>query len=258
MSGISGIGGYSPASNYYQALSSGSRINSAKDGASELAIAEKQDSQINGYNAGSENLDAGKSLANIADGALGGISDSLQRMRELAVKASNGLLSNDDKKAIQSEIDQLKQGISDVTSSTNYNGIKLLDGSSGNINLVSDGNGTEQSVSGVNTTLEALGIADFNVTGKFDIRDLDKAIDTVNSARSGVGANTNGIDYSLYYNSSTSQNLSAANSRTKDTEYEEYVSKLQKQETLDTYKLMMQKKQMENDVASGQRLFMSI
>ncbi|MCR5733547.1 MAG: flagellin FliC5 [Lachnospiraceae bacterium] len=255
---MSAVGGYSQASGYYQALSSGSKINSAKDGASELAIAEKQNQQVNGYNAGSDNLSAGKSLANISDGALGSVNDYLQRMRELAVKASNGLLSGDDKKAIQSEINQLKQGISDVTSSANYNGIKLLDGSAKDLKLVTDGNGTEQSVSGVNATLDALGIADFDVTKKFDIKDIDKAIDSVNSQRSGVGASTNGIDYSLYYNSSASLNLSAANSRTKDTEYEEYVSNLQKQNTLDTYKLMMQKKQMDNEVASGQRLFMSI
>ncbi|MCR4739509.1 MAG: flagellin FliC5 [Lachnospiraceae bacterium] len=255
---MSAVGGYSQASGYYQALSSGSKINSAKDGASELAISEKQDAQINGYDAGSDNLSAGKSLANIADGALGSVNDYLQRMKELAVKASNGLLSGDDKKAIQKEIDQLKQGISDVTSSANYNGIKLLDGSAKDLKLVTDGNGTEQSVSGVNATLDALGIADFDVTKKFDIKDIDKAIDAVNSQRSGVGASTNGIDYALYYNSSASINLSAANSRTKDTEYEEYVTNLQKQNTLDTYKLMMQKKQMDNEIENGQRLFMSI
>ncbi|MCR4924514.1 MAG: flagellin FliC5 [Lachnospiraceae bacterium] len=258
MSAVGSIGGYSPMSNYYQSLSSGSKINSAKDGASELAILEKQDSQVRGYDAGSGNLEAGKSLANISDGALGSINDSLQRMKELGVKASNGLLSNDDKKAIQSEIDQLKQGITDITSSTNYNGINLLDGSRGNINIVSDGNGANQSVSGSNATLEALGIADFDVTKSFDLKDVDNAIEKVNSMRGGVGASTNGIDYSLYYNSSAAQNLTAAKSRTGDTEMEEYASKLQKDQTMETYKLMMQKKQMENDVASGQRLFFSI
>ncbi|MBQ8971371.1 MAG: flagellin FliC5, partial [Lachnospiraceae bacterium] len=70
MSGISGVNGYSQMNSYYSALSSGSKINSAKDGPSELAILNKEESQVNGYDAGSQNLQAGKNVANISDGAL--------------------------------------------------------------------------------------------------------------------------------------------------------------------------------------------
>ena len=258
MSGISGVSGYSQIGSYYSALASGSKINSAKDGASELAILNKEESQVGGLKAGAENLQAGKSVTNISDGALEGVTDYLQRMKELALKASNGLLSNDDKKSIQTEIDQLKQGINDIASSTNYNGINLLDGSNRDMTIVADGNGAETQVSGTNSTLDALGIKDFSVMGNFDIGDLDKALDKVMDGRSASGAQSNGLDYALNYNSIASYNTTAASSRTGDTEYEEYVTKLQKEQNLDTYKIMMQKKQQDNDSNNMQRLFASI
>ncbi len=258
MSGISGVSGYSNLSGYYSALSSGSRINSAKDGASELAILNKEESQERGFRAGSENLQAAKSVTNIADGALEGVTDNLQRMRELALKATNGLMTNDDKKAIQSEIDQLKDNISKISSSTNYNGINILDGKNPSMKIVSDGNGTEHEVSGVDSTLDTLGIKDFSIMGSFDIGDLDKAIDKVTSGRSQIGAQANGLESAFNYNSIASYNTTSAKSRLGDTEYGEYVSKLQKETNLNTYKLMMQKKNQENEANNMTRLFTSI
>ncbi|MCR5790876.1 MAG: flagellin [Lachnospiraceae bacterium] len=258
MSGISGVSGSSQMNNYYSALSSGSRINSARDGASESAILAKEDSQVRGYDAGSENLQSGKNMLNIADSALGGVTDYLQRMKELAVRASNGLLTNDDKRGIQSEIDQIKQGITNLTGSTNYNTKNLLDGSNSSMNIVSDGNGTTQSLNNANSTLEALGIKDFNVMGRFDIRDIDRALDKVGGDRTSIGGQTNGLDYALNYNSIASYNTTASKSRTGDTDYADYVSKLQKETTMETYKIMMQKKQQENDTNNMSRLFFSI
>ena len=258
MSGISGVGGYSNLNSYYSALSSGSKINSAKDGAAELSILNKEDSQARGYKAGSENLEAAKSVTNIADGALEGVTDYLQRMKELAVKASNGLLANDDKKAIQSEIDQLKEGIENISSSTNYNGIKLLDGSNPSMDIVSDGQGTTHELTNVKSTLETLGLKDFDVTGSFDIGAIDKALETVSNGRTQIGAQANGLESAFNYNSIASYNTTAAKSRLGDTEYGEYVSKLQKETNLNTYKIMMQKKQQENDSTNIQRLMTSI
>ncbi len=258
MSGISGVSGYSNTGSYYSALSSGSRINSAKDGAAELSIINKEDSQVRGYNAGSENLEAAKSVTNIADGALSGVADYLQRIKELAVKAGNGLITNDDKKAIQSEIDQLKEGISNSASTTEYNGIKLLDGSRSSMQIISDGNGTSHELENVNSTLDALGIKDFSVMGNYDIGDIDKALEKVSNGRTQIGAQANGLESAFNYNSIASYNTTASKSRLSDTEYGEYVSKLQKETNLNTYKLMMQKKQQQNEASNIARIMTSI
>ncbi|MBQ7564081.1 MAG: flagellin FliC5 [Lachnospiraceae bacterium] len=258
MSGISGVNGYSQAGSYYSALSSGKKINSAADGASELAILSKEDSQVKGYDAGSGNIRSGQSAAKIADGALSGVTDYLQRMKELALKASNGLLSNDDKKAIQSEIDQIKQGINDIASSTSYNEHKLLDGSEDSIDITGDGNGASNSVNNVNSTLDALGIKDFNVMGNFDIRDIDNALDKVSGGRSVTGADFNGLESMYNYNQVASYNTSASKSKLGDTDIGEYVTNLQKQQTLDTMKTLMQKKKEEQDGQETMKFFASI
>jgi len=115
-----------------QRLSSGLRINSAKDDAAGLAISSRMTSQINGLNQASRNANDGISLAQTAEGALGQISDNLQRMRELAVQAANGTNSASDRTAIQSEISQLQQEINRVAQTTSFNGTTLLDGTLNN------------------------------------------------------------------------------------------------------------------------------
>jgi flagellin len=114
-----------------QRLSSGLRINSAKDDAAGLAISERMNSQIRGLNQATRNANDGISLAQTAEGSLGQIGENLQRMRELSVQAANGSLSADDREALQSEVDQLKAEINRVANQTSFNGTKLLDGTSG-------------------------------------------------------------------------------------------------------------------------------
>jgi flagellin len=114
-----------------QRLSSGLRINSAKDDAAGLAISNRMTSQINGLNQASRNANDGISLAQTAESALGSISDNLQRMRDLSVQAANGTLSDSDRQGIQSEINQLKNEVNRVSTQTDFNGTKLLDGSTG-------------------------------------------------------------------------------------------------------------------------------
>jgi len=116
-------------------LSTGLRINSAKDDAAGLAITNRMTSQIRGYAVAIRNSNDGISMAQTAEGALGQIGDILQRMRELAVQSSNGTNSAQNRQAIQSEISQLKDEINNIATKTNHNDIKLLDGSSGNIVL---------------------------------------------------------------------------------------------------------------------------
>jgi flagellin len=112
-----------------QRLSSGLRINSAKDDAAGLAISERMTSQIKGLSVASRNANDGISLAQTAEGALGEIGNNLQRIRELAVQASNGTNTQVDRDALDSEVTQLKAEIQRVAEQTNFNGTKLIDGS---------------------------------------------------------------------------------------------------------------------------------
>ncbi len=112
-----------------QRLSSGLRINSAKDDAAGLAISERMTSQINGLNQAARNANDGISLAQTAEGALGQLGDSLQRMRELAVQSANSTNSATDRAALQSEVSQLQSEIDRIATQTQFNGLNLLDGS---------------------------------------------------------------------------------------------------------------------------------
>ena len=112
-----------------QRLSSGMRINSAKDDAAGLAISERFTTQIRGLDQASRNANDGISLAQTAEGALGEVSSNLQRIRELAVQSRNATNSTDDRAALQKEVAQLKLEIDRVANDTSFNGTKLLDGS---------------------------------------------------------------------------------------------------------------------------------
>ncbi len=117
-----------------QRLSSGLRINSAKDDAAGLAISERFTSQIRGLTQAGRNANDGISLAQTAEGALGSISANLQRMRELAVQSANATNSQSDRAALQQEVSQLASEIDRVATQTQFNGINLLDGSFGGAN----------------------------------------------------------------------------------------------------------------------------
>ena len=112
-----------------QRLSSGMRINSAKDDAAGLAIATRMGTQITGLNQAARNANDGVSLAQTAEGALSTIGGNLQRIRELAVQSRNATNSTEDRSALQKEVDQLKSEIDRVASTTSFNGTNLLDGS---------------------------------------------------------------------------------------------------------------------------------
>ena len=127
------------ASNQLQAsmerLSSGKRINSAKDDAAGLAIATKMTAQIKGLNAAARNANDGVSLAQTAEGALGQISNIVQRIRELAVQSANGTVTNADRAGLDNESRALLDQIDTIASTTNFNAVKLLDGSAASVNI---------------------------------------------------------------------------------------------------------------------------
>jgi flagellin len=116
-------------------LSTGLRINSAKDDAAGLAISNRMTAQVRGMAMATRNANDGISMAQTADGAYGQVTSMLQRMRELAVQAATGSVTSDDRASIQLEVDELKAEIQNVAEKTNFNGIKLLDGSSQAVKL---------------------------------------------------------------------------------------------------------------------------
>jgi len=147
-------------------LSSGLRINSAKDDAAGLAISEKMTSDIRGLAVAVRNANDGMSMAQTAEGAMGEITDILQRMRELSAQAANGTMSADNRTAIQAEMDQLINEIDNISDKTNFNGIKLLDGSASTIQLQTGVNqGDTVSLSFNDLSAASLGLRGFSVEG---------------------------------------------------------------------------------------------
>lgn len=167
-----------------QRLSSGLRINSAKDDAAGLAISERMSTQIRGMNVAMRNANDGVSLAQTAEGSLDSVSNALQRIRELAVQSANATNSASDRAALDAEAQQLKSEINRVATQTNFNGVKLLDGSFTNktfqvgansgetisvsniVNAKSDSLGTTSIASVAQSAATAFGatIADGNIT----------------------------------------------------------------------------------------------
>ena len=144
-----------------QRLSSGLRVNSAKDDAAGLAISERMNAQIKGMNVAARNANDGISLAQTAEGALGKVGDMLQRMRELAVQSANATNSTADRSALDAEVQQLKAEIGRVASTTSFNGQKILDGSFTNKSFqVGANSGESITVASVaNAQTNALGVS---------------------------------------------------------------------------------------------------
>ena len=217
------------------------QVNSSSNPAG-VAIDENAKAQIRGTDVGTDNARAGQDMLKVADGALSNVTDMLGRMRELAVQASNSAVySQDDKQAMQDEIDQLKQGISDAVRNTEFNTKKLFDGSMADANLATNPDGSGMSIQFENTSLKTLGIEDFSVMGEFDISKLDNAIAAVNKSRASLGAQSNVLDSARAYNTIASENLSSLTNRLEDVDTEQYVSERNKKQLLNLYQLYAQK-----------------
>jgi len=146
--------------NAMQQLSTGLRINSAKDDAAGLAIATKMNSNIRGVAVAVRNANDGISMAQTAESALGSVTNMLQRMRELAVQASNGTLTTQNRASMQLEVKQLASEIDNIGKTANFNGIKLFDGSASNISLqtnVNAGDMVKMGIGAMNTNSIGLG-----------------------------------------------------------------------------------------------------
>lgn len=361
----------------FQKLASGKRINSAADDAAGLAIAQKLLKQTNGLSAGVYNARTSQNMMNVAEGALGSVTDMLQRVNELSIQAANGTNSTSDRGAIQAEIDQLTQEIDRVSATTKFNESYLLKGSSGknsipvsardagitgtltqdatkatftmdalkigdtvkiggvgytigdrddetNPNLItadtayskiqeqlasasSVGATTAATVSAgtvdpndpskvrfeiskgsveqsnsfstsfhvgaesdmankISVNIDALnaagiGIYGLNVADKTGmaatnaIDAISDALAKVSAQRSSLGAASNRLDHSIAYGNNAIYNLTASHSRIADTEYGKGVTELKKNQLLNTYSIMMQRKYMENQSGRVKQFF---
>ena len=161
-----GLSGNSLATSM-QRLSSGLRVNSAKDDAAGLAIAERMNTQVKGLAVASRNANDGISLAQTAEGALGKVGDMLQRMRELAVQSGNATNSKTDREALQAELKQLRDEVDRVAKTTSFNGQKVLDGSfTGAVFQVGANSGDNITVGALaNTKVDKLGKSMYGTTG---------------------------------------------------------------------------------------------
>jgi flagellin len=214
-------------------LSSGLRINRASDDAAGLAISEGLKSDIRALDQASRNAADGVSLVQTAEGALDEVSNILLRMKELAEQSLNGTLSDTDRTALDSEYTALTDEIDRISSSTEFNGIKLLDSSGATKNIqVGIGTDTWDSIEvDLSDDMDSAGIG--VTTGVGDLTDaadamdeIDAAIETVSSARSAFGAIQNRLDSSIRNIANTSENLSAANSRIRDVDVASETSKM--------------------------------
>ena len=155
-------------------LSSGLRINSAKDDAAGLSISDRMTAQIRGINQAARNANDGISLAQVAEGALGSVTANLQRMRELAVQAANSTNSASDREALNQEVEQRLAEIERVASQTSFNGQKILDGSFGTAAFQVGANAGETINIGLNTSMKKDAIGQVAITtGTVDVTDPD-------------------------------------------------------------------------------------
>jgi flagellin len=211
------------ASKSMEKLSSGQRINRAGDDAAGLSISEKMRGQIRGLDQASSNAQDGISLIQTAEGALNESHAIVQRMRELAVQGANGTLdATTDNAQIDLEYQELSGELDRISDDTEFNGKKLLDGSTTtfSIQVGANANQTIDITTSNNDSATLLGAATGNLltaaSAQTEIGKLDTAIETLNTNRATLGATQNRLEHTINNLSNASENLTAAESRIRD------------------------------------------
>jgi len=221
-----------------QRLSSGLRINSAKDDAAGLAISERMTTQVRGLDQGVRNLNDGISLSQTAEGALLTIGDMFQRMRELAVQASNETNTLADRASMQSEFTKLSTEATRITAATKFNGVTMINAA--NTFKFQAGANTGDTIT-VNTvdasvvisTAIASGLTGSDQTNaQLTIGLMDTAIDAITTQRGDLGAAQNSMQYALQNLMNASENQSAARSRIQDTDFAAETGRLTRSQIL--------------------------
>jgi flagellin len=240
-------------------LSTGKRINSAKDDAAGLAISSSMTAQIKGINPGIRNANDGISMAQTAEGALDEVTNNLQRMRELEVQSSNGTYSTSDKANIKAEQNALANQINNVLKNSQFNGVKLFDGRAGagadvpggaTVDIQAGADTTGKIQLNLGTNLSAVAATDTNnvttggvgtvvnvaaggaVTATGGLDDYDKAISLVSNRRASLGASQNQLQSAVNNLTSNATNLSDAKSRIEDTDFSSETTALAKAQIL--------------------------
>ncbi|GGY29628.1 flagellin N-terminal helical domain-containing protein [Paludibacterium paludis] len=227
-----------------QRLSSGLRVNSAKDDAAGLAISQTLQSAIRGNTQGIRNANDGISVAQTAEGALGQIGNNLQRIREIAVQAANGSVSDTNRSQLQKEVDQLTQEISRIVQTTNFNGTKLLTsaqsitfqiGASGSSDNQVIASGVE--MSGLNAyaaSLSAVVTIDVTTSSSASavMAKMDTDIGSVANQRAQLGALQNRFEAVVANMQNYVENLTASNSRIMDTDFASETANLTRNQIL--------------------------
>ena len=223
-----------------QRLSSGLRVNSAKDDAAGLAIAERMNAQVKGMNVAIRNANDGISMAQTAEGALGKVGDSLQRMRELAVQSANASNSASDRTNLNAEYQQLNDEVTRVLTGTKFNGVDLLNTAATLTFQVGANNVTTDQIA-VSTTVLTTGTgvaavtagditSDTNALAAMD--DLDDAIDEITTARATFGAVQNRFDAVISNLQVASENQAASRGRIMDADFAKETANLSRSQIL--------------------------
>ncbi len=224
----------------FQRLSSGLRINSAADDAAGLQISNRLTNQIQGLDQAIRNANDGISLAQVAEGAMDEITSALQRIRVLAVQSQNGINSSADRLALQKEVSALKAEISRVATTTQFGGVKLLDGKYSSTFLVGANAGQTISVNisraGGGFGTSGLGLANLSISSlagaSAALTALDSAITVIDSKRADLGALQNRFQSTIRNLSNIVENVSAARSRIRDTDFAKETAELTRSQIL--------------------------
>mgnify|MGYP006173899729 CR=1 FL=1 len=224
----------------FKRLSSGFRINSAADDAAGLQISNRLTSQINGLDQAARNANDGISLAQVAEGAMDEITNSLQRIRTLAIQSQNGINSSSDRLALQKEVSALKAEISRIATTTQFGGVKLLDGKYSSTFLVGANAGQTISVNisrtGGGFGTSGLGLSTLSISSLAGasraLASIDSAISIIDSKRADLGAIQNRFQSTIRNLSNIVENISAARSRIKDTDFAKETAELTRAQIL--------------------------
>ncbi len=207
-----------------QRLSSGLRINSAKDDAAGLAISDRMTAQIRGLNQAVRNANDGISVAQVAEGALGEVTNALQRIRELAVQSANDTNSADDRTSLQAEVTQLVAEIDRIAGQTKFNGKALLDGTfTAAVFQIGAYAGESITFDIADSAAAALGVDAVTVGTQAGadaaITSIDAALVLVDGQRGDLGAIQNRFESIIASGQVTAENVSAARSRILDADF---------------------------------------
>lgn len=224
----------------FQRLSSGFRINSAADDAAGLQISNRLTNQVQGLDQAIRNANDGISLAQVAEGAMDEITTALQRIRVLSVQSQNGINSSSDRLALQKEVSALKTEISRIATTTQFGGVKLLDGKYSSTFLVGANAGQTISVNisrtGGGFGSSGLGIGTLSVSSLIGasaaLASIDSAIGIIDSKRADLGAIQNRFQSTIRNLSNIVENVSAARSRIKDTDFAKETAELTRSQIL--------------------------